>query len=79
MTFNNEMKLDLPEDFKFVAISKLAKCTLGGTPSRMRNDYWNGNIPWIIFSGINADFKAYILDEDLEEFPIKIKERHFFQ
>ena len=39
----------------------------------------NGQIPWIIFSGINADFKAYTLDEDVEEIPIKIKERHFFQ
>ena len=39
----------------------------------------NGDIPWIIFSGINTDFKAYILDEDIEEIPIKIVERHFFQ
>ena len=39
----------------------------------------NGDIPWIIFSGINIDFKAYILDEDIEEIPIQIVERHFFQ
>ena len=39
----------------------------------------NGHIPWIIFSGMNKDFKAYILDEDMEEITIKIKERHFFQ
>ena len=39
----------------------------------------NGDIPWIIFSGINIDFKAYVLDEEIEEIPIKIMERHFFQ
>mgnify|MGYP001165350734 FL=1 len=39
----------------------------------------NGNIPWIIFSGISIDFKAYALDEEMEEIPIKIMERHFFQ
>ena len=37
------------------------------------------HVPWIIFSGINRDFKAFILNEDVEEVEIKIKERHFFQ
>ena len=51
------------------------------TPSNTDRKFMklNGNIPWIIFSGINTDFKAYILDEDIEEIPIKIVERHFFQ
>ena len=51
------------------------------TPSNTDRKFMklNGNIPWIIFSGINIDFKAYILDEDIEEIPIKIMERHFFQ
>ena len=39
----------------------------------------NGSIPWIIFSGININFKAYILDEHMEEIPIQTIERHFFQ
>tara|TARA_B100000029_G_C16736312_1_gene652692 strand:+ start:67 stop:495 length:429 start_codon:yes stop_codon:yes gene_type:complete len=39
----------------------------------------NGDIPWIIFSGINKDFKAFVLDEEIEEIKIKIIERHFFQ
>ena len=51
------------------------------TPSNTDRKFMklNGNIPWIIFSGINIDFKAYILDEDIEEIPIKIMERLFFQ
>ena len=39
----------------------------------------NGDIPWIIFSGINTDFKAYTLNGEIEEIPIQIWERHFFQ
>ena len=39
----------------------------------------NGHIPWVIFSGMNADFKAYILGDDVEEITIKIMERHFYQ
>ena len=39
----------------------------------------NGDIPWIIFSGINTDLRAFILEEDMEEIKIKIMERHFFK
>ena len=39
----------------------------------------NGDVPWIIFSGINTDLRAFILDEDMEEIKIKIMERHFSQ
>ena len=39
----------------------------------------NGDVPWIIFSGINTDLRAFILEEDMEEIKIKIMERHFYQ
>jgi len=42
----------------------------------------NGDIPWIIFSGRNTDFRAFILEQDMkntEEIKIKIMERHFYQ
>ena len=32
----------------------------------------NGDIPWIIFSGLTTDFKAFILKEDVEEIKIKL-------
>jgi len=31
----------------------------------------NNPIPWIIFSGVNNNLKAYLLDSDLIEIPIK--------
>jgi len=53
-------------------------------PSNMDKKYMkvNGDIPWIIFSGINTDLRAFILEEDMEsekEIKIKVMERHFFQ
>ena len=42
----------------------------------------NGDVPWIIFSGINMDLRAFILEGDMEgekEIKIKVMERHFFQ
>ena len=42
----------------------------------------NGDVPWIIFSGINMDLRAFILEEGMEgekEIKIKVMERHFFQ
>ena len=42
----------------------------------------NGDVPWIIFSGINMDFRAFTLEEDMvgeKEIKVKVMERHFFQ
>ena len=54
------------------------------SPSDMDKKFMkiNGDVPWIIFSGINTDLRAFILEEDMEnekEIKIKIVERHFFQ
>ena len=32
----------------------------------------NNPVPWIIFSGVNNNLKAYLLDSDVIEMPIKI-------
>ena len=39
----------------------------------------NGEVPWIIFSGLTTDFKAFILKDEVEEIKIRVMERHFFQ
>ena len=54
------------------------------SPSNIDKKYMkvNGDDPWIIFSGINTDLRAFILEEDMEgekEIKIKVMERHFFQ
>ena len=51
------------------------------SPSNLDKKYMkvNGDVPWIIFSGINTDLRAFILEEDMKEIKIKIMERHFYQ
>ena len=43
----------IPKGWNTSKIGKSLKVILGGTPSRKRNDYWNGTIPWINSGKIN--------------------------
>ena len=54
------------------------------SPSDMDKKFMkiNGDVPWIIFSGINTDLRAFILEEDMvseKEIKVKVMERHFYQ
>ena len=54
------------------------------SPSDMDKKFMkiNGDVPWIIFSGINTDLRAFILEGDMvseKEIKVKVMERHFFQ
>ena len=41
-------------------------------PSNIDKKFMQNNpVPWIIFSGVNNDLKAYLLDSDVIEIPIK--------
>jgi len=37
----------LPESWKVVKVSSICKTQAGGTPSTFKEEYWNGDIPWI--------------------------------
>ncbi|MDQ1251464.1 MAG: type restriction enzyme subunit, partial [Euryarchaeota archaeon] len=37
---------EIPEGWEINKIGDIFTVVLGGTPSRNREDYWNGNIPW---------------------------------
>jgi proteasome lid subunit RPN8/RPN11 len=42
-------------------------------PSSTDEKYMKGNpVPWVIFSNLNNEFKAYIYDSDLVPVPVKI-------
>lgn len=38
---------------KNVTLGAVCKCELGGTPSRKKSEYWNGNIAWINSGEVN--------------------------
>lgn len=42
-----------PEAWQMTTLGSVCSCELGGTPSRDRSDYWNGDIPWINSGAVN--------------------------
>lgn len=43
----------MPDDWKETTIGEICTCCLGGTPSRAKAEYWNGDIPWINSGEVN--------------------------
>jgi type I restriction enzyme S subunit len=39
--------VEFADDWSFVRLTDVARLESGHTPSRNRNDYWNGDIPWV--------------------------------
>ncbi len=46
---------ELEGEWERKRLGEIAIITSGGTPSRIRKDYWNGNIPWVSTSLIDFD------------------------
>ena len=42
-----------PDGWQDFLLGELCSCELGGTPSRKKEDYWNGDIPWINSGEVN--------------------------
>ncbi len=69
----DEIPFDIPENWKWVRIAEIIDYDLGGgTPSKQKPSYWNGNIPWMSVkdyvnnpSGIN-DTLEKITEEGLK-------------
>lgn len=51
----------IPDDWKICKIHQIADISSGSTPSRVNEEYWNGDIPWITTSEIN---NGYIVDSN---------------
>ncbi len=43
----------MPENWQQKTLGELCECILGGTPSRIKSEYWGGDIPWINSGEIN--------------------------
>ena len=40
-------RLDMKSEWEYRRLGELVSFSSGGTPSKKRIDYWNGDIPWI--------------------------------
>jgi type I restriction enzyme S subunit len=81
-TMNNPLpKLRFPEfqeKWEEKRLGDIGEFTGGGTPSKDKNDYWNGNIPWISSSDISEEsiheitISRFITKEAIQESATKI-------
>lgn len=53
VTFKKSILGKIPENWQIKKIIEVYETVLGGTPSRDRTEYWNGNIPWLNSSKTN--------------------------
>jgi len=66
----------IPEGWRVERLGSICKCLLGGTPSRNKEEYWNGKIAWINSGEIN-EFRItkpseYITQEGLKKSATKL-------
>ena len=75
MVWNEELKKEIPDGWEIKKVNQ-NKLTVGGTPSRNKKEYWNGNIPWLTTSEINNNIivktKEFITGEGLKNSNAKI-------
>ena len=56
----------IPEGWKVGTLGEFCKCLLGGTPSRSKEEYWNGEVNWIN-SGETNKFRILEASEKITE------------
>ncbi|WP_299141025.1 restriction endonuclease subunit S [uncultured Vibrio sp.] len=66
----------VPNGWKIGVVDDIAKVTSGGTPSRNKDSYWNGHIPWVTTSevkfGVITDTEQKITQEGLDNSSAKL-------
>ena len=56
----------LPKEWEITTLDKLATMHTGGTPSRKKDEYWNGDIPWAKSGELN-DSRVYTVEENISQ------------
>lgn len=47
MVWNEEVKREIPDGWEVKKVEETCTTLLGGTPNTKKEDFWNGNIPWL--------------------------------
>ena len=76
LTNPNLKEGELPEGWNSMKLGEIFKTTSGGTPSRKRDDFYNGNIPWVksgeLSKGLITKTEEYITEEAVKYSSAKI-------
>ncbi|MGL4747587.1 MAG: restriction endonuclease subunit S [Shewanella sp.] len=72
----DEKPFELPKGWTCCRISDLGYDLGGGTPSKTKSKYWNGNIPWVSPKDMKVDFISsstdYVTEDAISETVIKL-------
>ena len=70
------MPFEVPESWCWTTLGEIGNWQAGATPSRMRKDYYGGNIPWLktgdLTDGYICKIPETITDKALEETSVKL-------
>ena len=73
---DNDEYGDVPEGWCVTRLGEIGKWQSGATPSRLRKDYYGGNIPWLKTGDLNdgtiTEIPEYITDIALQETSVKL-------
>lgn len=70
MVYNETLKREIPAGWEVKRLGDVCEIVLGGTPSTDKDEYWNGNIPWLN-SGDVAEFPIINAEKTVTELGIK--------
>jgi len=67
---------EVPENWEWTTLGEIGTWQSGATPSRMRKDYYGGNIPWLktgdLNDGLITDIPEFITQKALDETSVKL-------
>ena len=70
------MPFEVPENWEWTTLGEIGTWQSGATPSRMRKDYYGGNIPWLktgdLNDGLITDIPEFITQKALDETSVKL-------
>lgn len=70
---------NLPNGWEIEKLGNISDIKAGGTPSRSKNEYWNGNIPWLKISDLKTKYiyqsTEFITEEGLNNSSTKLFEK----
>ena len=53
---DNELSFELPKSWKWIRLGDIGSWAAGATPSRLNNEYYGGDIPWLKTGDLNDSF-----------------------
>ena len=70
------MPFEVPSSWVWTTLGEIGNWQSGATPSRLRKDYYGGNIPWLKTGDLNdgyiSDITEYITETALKETSVKL-------